>query len=140
MINLIDKLLASAWNRLVRGESHSFDGPGLNLGSLVVDGHATKNNVYVPHGARAEHLALLGRSGSGKSTLLKWFAFQDIRDDRGFVFFDLHGDATPELLQVIADEERKRGTDLSGKLILIEPGDHDYSVGLNVLEGDGGHD
>ena len=140
MIDLVDKLLASVWNRLVRRESRSFDGPGLNLGSLVVDGHVTKNNVYVPHGARAEHFALLGRSGSGKSTLLKWFAFQDIRDDRGFVFFDLHGDATPELLQVIADEERKRGTDLSGKLILIEPGDPDYSVGLNVLEGDSSHD
>lgn len=81
------------------------DGPGLNLGSLVVDGQVTKHNVYVLHGARAEHLALLGRAGTGNQPSLKWFAFQDIRDDRGFVLLICTGMLHPELLQVIADEE-----------------------------------
>jgi len=44
----------------------------------------------------------------------------------------------PFLLRLIAAEERKRGTDLSEKLIVIEPGDPEFSVGLNVLEAQAG--
>jgi uncharacterized protein (TIGR03437 family) len=41
-------------------------------------------------------------------------------------------------LRLIAAEERKRGADLSEKLIVIEPGDPEFSVGLNVLEAQAG--
>src|ERR1035441_10822270 len=44
----------------------------------------------------------------------------------------------PFLLRLIAAEERKRGADLSEKLIVIEPGDPEFSVGLNVLEAQAG--
>ena len=50
------------------------------------------------------------------------------------VYFDLHGDATPFLLRAIAREEWKREEDLSGRLIVISPGDLEMSVGLNPLE------
>jgi hypothetical protein len=43
------------------------------------------------------HVATLGKPGSRK---------QDIEADRGFVYFDLHGDATPFLLRTIAACER----------------------------------
>jgi hypothetical protein len=59
---------------------------------------------------------------------------QDIRDGRGFVFFDHHGDTAPYILACIAELEQKRLIDLSPRLIVIEPGDPEYSVGLNVLE------
>jgi DNA helicase HerA-like ATPase len=48
------------------------------------------------------HIAVLGKSGSGKSSLLKYMARQDIEADRGFVYFDLHGDAAPFLLRSIS--------------------------------------
>jgi hypothetical protein len=62
---------------------------------------------------------------------------QDIASGRGFLFFDLHGDATPVLLQLLAQQEQITGQDLSTKLIVIEPGDPEFSVGLNVLESGG---
>ena len=47
---------------------------------------------------------------------------------------DLHGDTTPFLLKLIAQEEVRRRADLSAKLIIIEPADPEFSIGLNVLE------
>ena len=83
---------------------------------------------------RAEHIAILGKTGSGKSMLLRYFAGQDISEGRGFVFFDLHGDATPQLLKLIAAREQRTGEDLSTKLIVIEPADREFSAGLNVID------
>jgi hypothetical protein len=37
---------------------------------------------------------------------VKYMSQQDIEADRGFVYFDLHGDATPFLLRTIAARER----------------------------------
>jgi hypothetical protein len=50
------------------------------------------------------------------------------------VYFDLHGDATPVLLKLIAERERSTRQDLSRKLIVIEPADRGFSVGLNVID------
>jgi len=80
------------------------------------------------------HVAVIGKSGTGKSSLLKYMAQQDIEADRGFVYFDLHGDATPFLLRSIAAKERKLRRHLSDRLALIAPGDPELSVGLNPLE------
>ena len=44
----------------------------------------------------------------------------------------------PFLLSLVADEERRRGTDLSERLVVIEPADPEFSIGLNVLEGQEG--
>ncbi len=107
----------------------------LRVGVRMIDGEIRRSMVSIPHKRRAEHVAVLGRTGSGKSTLLRSFCAQDIAFSRGFVFFDLHGDATPMLLSHIADEERKRGLDLSGRVIVIDPADRSLSVGLNVLSG-----
>src|SRR5713226_4278149 len=46
----------------------------------------------------------------------------------------------PFLLRLVAAEERRTRIDLSEKLIVIEPGDSEYSVGLNVLESGGGQE
>lgn len=82
------------------------------------------------------HVAVLGKSGSGKSSLLKHMSQQDIEADRGFVYFDLHGDATPFLLRTINARERRLRRHLSDRLIVIAPGDPELSVGLNPLEQD----
>src|SRR5262249_19980604 len=54
------------------------------------------------------------------------------------VFFDLHGDTMAFLLRLVASEERQSRTDLSERLIVIEPGDPEFSIGLNVLEAQAG--
>lgn len=131
---LIEQLLARVWNRLAAGRSRVHAAEGLELGGEMVDGQETSARVFLPHGKRAEHVVISGKTGSGKSAFLRHLAGQDIRSRCGFVFFDLHGDATPMLLRLIAEEERHSGADLSERLIVIEPADLERSVGLNVLE------
>src|ERR1051326_253823 len=132
MTTFLEQLIASVWNR-TRGSDRQSSG-GLNVGSEVLDGRVTKIPVAIPHRKRAEHIAILGKTGSGKSMLLRYFAAQDIRARRGFIFFDLHGDATGVLLKLVAERERATGRDQSNKLIVIEPADREFSVGLNVID------
>ena len=80
------------------------------------------------------HVVVLGKTGSGKSYLLRHMCEQDIEKDRGFVYFDLHGDATPFLLRRINARERREHRHLSDKTIVIDPADPIMSVGLNPLE------
>jgi hypothetical protein len=134
MTNLIEKFITRLWNQVARGGTAAMVESGLDLGFKVVDGQLSRQRAVIPHGKRSEHLVILGKTGSGKSYLLRHAAIQDIRAGRGFVFFDLHGDATPFLLGFMAGEEMRRRADLSKRLILIEPADPEFSVGLNVLE------
>lgn len=91
--------------------------------------------VVLPHARRHEHLAILGKTGTGKSSLLRFLIEQDIREDRSFVYFDLHGDATPTIARLVAEAEEAREEDLSRKLIVFDPADREYSLGINVLGG-----
>src|SRR5205807_3341591 len=106
----------------------------LNLGLTICDGEVSRRSFEIAQGRRTEQIAVLGKTGSGKSHLLRSLCGQDIIGDRGFVFFDLHGDATPFLLRRVAEEEQRRRCDLSEKLIVIDPADTEWSVGLNVLQ------
>ena len=100
----------------------------------AIDGEPTRRRVALDTTQRTMHIAVIGKSGSGKSSLLKYMAQQDIEVERGFVFFDLHGDATPFLLRTIAARERKLRRHLSDKLVVIAPADPELSIGLNPLE------
>jgi len=104
------------------------------LGFQVIDGEVQRSRAYLPDSKRCEHAAILGKTGQGKSFFLRHLSSQDVRNRRGFVFFDLHGDTMPFLLRLVAAEERRRRVDLSDRLIVIEPADHEFSIGLNVLE------
>jgi hypothetical protein len=132
MSAIIEQIIVCAWNQLRRSGRRGFSG-GLQIGHAMIDGRETTSIVTIPHAKRAEHIAILGKTGSGKSMLLRHMAAQDIQSGRGFVFFDLHGDATPILLRLVAEQERRLNRDLSEKLIVIEPGDPEHSVGLNVI-------
>jgi energy-coupling factor transporter ATP-binding protein EcfA2 len=132
MSAIIEQIIVYAWNQLRNSGRRGFGG-GLQIGHTVIDGRETRSLVTIPHAKRAEHIAILGKTGSGKSMLLRHMAAQDIHSGRGFVFFDLHGDATPILLKLVAEHERRINRDLSAKLIVIEPGDPERSVGLNVI-------
>lgn len=105
------------------------------LGFRVAEEQVTKRPVGLSQTRRTMHLALLGKTGTGKSSLLKYLCLQDIEAGRGFVYFDLHGDATPFILRAIAAQEWKQQEHLSDKLIVISPADRDMSIGLNPLGG-----
>jgi len=135
MTNLFEQLVAGIWNRLRgRGREARHEGGSLDLGFRVSDGQITRHHVTLSSARRAMHIAVLGKTGSGKSSLLRYLAAQDIVSDRGFLYFDLHGDTTPFLLRTINARERRERHHLSGKLIIIEPADPIVSVGLNPLE------
>ena len=134
MNSFFEQLFAYAWNRMVAKPAHPTNPHSLSLGSLVIDGQTTASRMIIPQLKRAEHMAILGRTGTGKSSLLRFMASQDIACGRGFLFFDLHGDATTTLLQLLAQQEQATRQDLSARIIIIEPGDPEFSVGLNVLE------
>jgi Helicase HerA, central domain len=106
----------------------------LNIGFRVHDGEPTGSRILLSANQRTMHIAVIGKSGTGKSSLLKYMSQQDVEADRGFVYFDLHGDATPFLLRCINARERKLRRHLSDRLVVIAPGDPELSVGMNPLE------
>ncbi len=138
MIRFFEQLIAGIWNRLGgrRGEARN-EGGSLDLGFRVTDGQVTRRHVALTNTRRSMHIAILGKTGSGKSSFLRYLAQQDIARDSGFLYFDLHGDATPFLLRTINERERKERHHLSDRLIIIEPADPIVSVGLNPLEQSG---
>ena len=135
MINFFEQLFASLWNRLRGQERGAWSERGsLDLGRQVSDGELTGRHRSLSTARRTMHIAVLGKTGSGKSSFLRYLAQQDIAADRGFLYFDLHGDATPFLLRTINARERQLRRHLSDKVVLVEPADPIVSVGLNPLE------
>jgi hypothetical protein len=134
MNTVLDHIVANTWNRMSRLGQRDLTG-GLLLGNLVIDGRVSKKPFYIPQRTRAEHMVIQGKTGTGKSFLLRHMCLADIRSGRGFLFFDHHGDTTPFLLSAIAAEEQRAGKDLSDRLIVIDPANSDWSVGINVLDG-----
>ena len=133
MLNFIEQLVISLWNRLDRRRVAK-DVSGIVLGNQVSEEEVTKRHVALSNTRRTMHIAILGKTGSGKSSLLRLMAQQDIEAGRGFIYFDLHGDATPFLLRTIATREASLEEQLHEKLVVIAPADREYSVGLNPLE------
>lgn len=134
MIHFVEKLIATTWNRLRRRSGARSEGAALDLGFRVIDDHVTRRRFGISNARRATHIAVLGKTGTGKSSFLRYLSAQDIEADRGFVYFDLHGDATPFLLRAINARERRLRRHLSDKLVIIDPADPLVSVGLNPLE------
>jgi hypothetical protein len=140
MAAFVEGLAARIWNRRVAKRLSKPLTGGLQVGTIVTEDGNTTIPYFIPHAVRTHHTVILGRTGTGKSRLLTFFAQQDIQGDtaarngRGFAFFDLHAQILPHLLALIAEEEQRKHQDLSERLIIVEPADPEYSVGLNLLE------
>jgi Type IV secretion-system coupling protein DNA-binding domain len=76
---------------------------------------------------RLKHTHIVGATGTGKSTLIANLILQDIEKGIGVVLFDPHGDLVDDIVSRIP---RTRIHDV----VLVDPSDTDYPIGLNILE------
>lgn len=132
MNRLVEKLIARTWNWLTSGRPAK-SSSGLLLGFLIRDDRPTKYQVFLSSKQRPRHALMLGRNGTGKSSLIDCLIEQDIKAGRGFLAIKFHDDHK-RILSAIAAEEKRSGIDLSGRTIILDPSDIEYSVGLNPLE------
>ncbi|OGG14922.1 hypothetical protein A2875_03095 [Candidatus Gottesmanbacteria bacterium RIFCSPHIGHO2_01_FULL_46_14] len=79
---------------------------------------------------RRKHLYIIGKTGVGKSKLIQLLALADIRQGKGCVIMDPHGDLSEEMLRYIP---RERLYDV----VYFNPSDIDYPMSFNPLEGVG---
>lgn len=129
MNHLIEHIIVSALNRRLVQRSPAV--PGVSLGYQT--GGVC---LSIPDTKRPEHIAILGRTGTGKSSLMRSLILQDIHKDRGFVVIDLHAETFHFTLAALAKHEGRRHTDDSARVVVLDPSDRFWSVGLNVLEAD----
>lgn len=123
-------MFISLWNWLFRRPNRN----ELKIGAEVKDGYVSRRSISISERERKQHIAVVGKTGTGKSTLLRYFMAQDIASNRGFLCIDLHGDLIPFVLACIAAQENRVKKDLSQRLLLLDPADPYYAVGLNLLD------
>lgn len=132
MTDLFEQWIANGWNRLALPKKKSRQS-GLLVGTAIHEGRPAYS-VHIPQDKRAEHISIGGKTGQGKSFLIRNFLRQDIESRHGFLLVDFHGDLAPYVLSLAAQRERRLSQDVSTRLIVVDPGDSESSVGLNVLE------
>ncbi len=76
---------------------------------------------------RLKHTHIIGATGTGKSTLIANLIAQDIEKGMGIVLFDPHGDLVEDIIALIPEKRL-------GDVILVDPSDIEYPVGLNILQ------
>lgn len=75
---------------------------------------------------RLRHMHIIGTTGTGKSTLLLKLIIQDIENGLGVGVLDPHGDLIDRILGYIPEERFE-------DVVLLDPSDSNYPVGLNIL-------
>ncbi|TSC93218.1 MAG: hypothetical protein CEN89_228 [Candidatus Berkelbacteria bacterium Licking1014_7] len=75
---------------------------------------------------RRRHLFMIGKTGVGKTTLFENMIMQDISQGKGVCFVDPLGDAIESILQKIPTHRAR-------DVIVFDPSDTDYPLGLNLL-------
>jgi hypothetical protein len=78
--------------------------------------------------SRALHLYVSGLPGTGKSTVLLHHILEDVQAGRGCVVLDPHGDLITAVLARFPREEAA-----CRRVLLFDPADVDWPVGLDVL-------
>lgn len=106
--------------------------PNLSSAGAVLGFRKTvrgKETIRIAESDRDKHLYLLGQTGTGKTTLLYSMAMSDIREGRGVCVIDPHDDLHERLIARIPESRLD-------DVILFDPTDYEYPVGLNLLEGE----
>lgn len=98
---------------------------GVLLGESTEAG--TTREVRISSEDRLRHTYVVGQTGTGKSTMLRTMILDDIRAGEGVCVLDPHGDLYKDLIGRIPD-------DRMNDVILVDPTDLEYPVGINLLE------
>lgn len=93
------------------------------------DYRGKKTDIRIMREDRRRHQYIIGKSGSGKSWLLANMARQDIANGEGVCIIDPHGDLVDDVLAAIPKERFE-------DVIIFDPSDVNYPLGLNLLEYD----
>lgn len=78
---------------------------------------------------RRRHSYVVGKTGMGKSTLLQTLILQDIEQGRGLFLLDPHGDLCEDVLARIPSHR-------ADDVILLDPSDDEFPIGLNIMHSD----
>ena len=82
---------------------------------------------------RATHFYVIGATGSGKTKFLESLIRQDIEKGNGLAVIDPHGDLVEDIKGYI-DYYHGENEDITGKVIIVDPTDPEYTVTFNPLE------
>jgi len=86
-----------------------------------------KNLIRLQDEDRRRHIFMIGKTGTGKTTLFETMIEQDMYNGKGLCFIDPLGDAIESLL-------KKVPTHRANDVILFDPSDTRFPIGLNLLE------
>lgn len=100
---------------------------GLLLGFNQYRGE--KKDVRLAESDRRRHLYVIGQTGTGKSAFLSNLIEQDVLNGAGVGILDPHGDLIDDILGKIPNERLD-------DVIVFDPSNLEYSIGLNMLEYD----
>src|SRR5690349_12834965 len=93
--------------------------------------------IALPDVCRAVHCAYFGGTGVGKTTHLIGLMLIDILrrlmglSERGWIFFDIAGDASDELLSRLAVLPERFRERLAELLVIVDPTIQGWTVGIN---------
>ncbi len=85
--------------------------------------------VIISDDDRRRHLYIIGQTGTGKSNFMINLVISDIAKGKGVAVIDPHGELIESILGLIPQERIK-------DVIVFNPGDLMYPLGLNMLEYD----
>jgi DNA-binding MarR family transcriptional regulator len=106
------------------------EAPVIALGHQLILGenihHDRTVKVTLKSDHRLRHMHIIGATGTGKSTLLLNLMYQDIKNGLGLAVLDPHGDLIDKIVGYIPKER-------FNDVILLDPSDAEYPVGLNIL-------
>lgn len=100
------------------------------IGESVYRGEAKP--VFISDEDRRRHVYVVGQTGTGKSNLLTNMVLNDVKAGKGVGIIDPHRDLIENILALIP---KKRFEDV----IVFDPSDINYPLGLNMLEYDWNH-
>lgn len=76
---------------------------------------------------RLRHMYMIGKTGSGKSSLFQTMIIQDILKGNGVGVVDPHGELINAILEYIPEDRIE-------DVVLIDPADIEFPVGINIME------
>jgi len=76
---------------------------------------------------RRRHMYIIGQTGTGKSTMMKNMMMDDVREGRGVAIVDPHGEFIDDVINYIPENRIK-------DVVVLNPGDREFSIGFNLLE------